>query len=175
MTATPVSRSPYAIVPLGPDARDELRTHLLALDAADRCLRFGVAADDESVGRYVASIDFAATPVLAARDPLGCLLGMAHVALAGGVADLGLSVAAEARGRGVATALARAALREAGRRGAREFRIDYAADNDAMTRLVQRLGMQVEREGSDCTARRRLARSAPAALPASVTEAVAIG
>jgi RimJ/RimL family protein N-acetyltransferase len=145
-----------AVSPLGPADRGRMLAHLLALAPADRALRFGFVSDDAAIARYVAAIDFDGSVVLGVADLGGALVGMAHVAFEGDVAELGLSVAAGARRRGVGNALARAALRAAERRGAREFRFDCAASNVGMRRLAEQLGMPVVADGSQSIARRQL-------------------
>lgn len=71
-----------------------------------------------------------------------------------GVGELGVSVAPRGRRRGIGVALARHALPEAKRAGAREFRFEYAADNDAMLRIAAALRMRLTRCGSEVSARR---------------------
>lgn len=133
--------------------------HLLALDNTDRSMRFGISTDGDAVARYLDSIDFDMGAVLGARAPEGILAGLAHVALGDSTADLGLSVLAQHRQRGVASTLAAAALREAQRLQADELRVHCAATNAAMRRIAARLGMDVSAEGSDVIACRRLDRS----------------
>lgn len=164
-TPAPSKALPYAIQPLGPDDRARIRAHLLALDLADRALRFGVASDADAVARYVDAIDFDGASVLGAVAPDASLIGLAHVALDGAVADLGISVSSGQRQRGVARALAGAALREAERLGAREFRFDSTATNRGMRRLAQQLGMQVTADGTEMAARRALGGSTRASRP----------
>jgi DNA-binding Lrp family transcriptional regulator len=43
---------------LGPSHRARIAAHLLAWTPDDRYLRFGYAATDEQIGRYVADLDF---------------------------------------------------------------------------------------------------------------------
>ncbi len=162
----------YAIVPLSSEDVPRLLHHFLALDEADRALRFGVASDDDAVRRYVTGIDFAHSAVLAASAPDGTLDGVAHLALSDDVAEIGLSIAGHARGRGLGRALSVAALSAARRRGAREFRLHCAANNAGMRRLVEILGMQVTADGSDLIA--RLSLRAPRSTGATQSEAVAI-
>lgn len=141
--------------------------HLVALAPADRALRFGAAFDDAALARYVASIDFGGGAVLGAHAPDGTLAAVAHVALGHGVAELGLSVDGAHRRRGVAGALAAAALRDAQRRGAHEFRVHCAAGNVGMRRIAQRLGMELRADGAEVLASRRLkAAEAPHAATA---------
>jgi len=145
---------PYVIEQLGADDRPRILEHLLSLDEAGRAVRFGVATDAEIIERYVASIDFDRGRVLGAVGPDGALLGLGHIAVSGESAELGLSVSSAQRRRGVAGALTRAALREADRLGAREFRFHYSATNMAMRRLAVQFGMQVSTDGSELIARR---------------------
>ena len=147
---------PYVIERLGDGNRADVRAHLLALDAADRALRFGVTSDADAVERYVARLDFERDVFLGARARDSALVGLAHVALVDGIADLGVSVSGHARRSGVAAALAHAALREAQRRGASEFRFDFVAGNAGMRRLARQLAMTVSRDGNEFLARRAL-------------------
>lgn len=158
---------PYAVRRLLPADRHRVVDHFLALDAADRGLRFGAAADDAAVERYVQSIDFVRDAVLAVEAEDGALSAVAHVAHHGGLAELGVSVACDRRQRGLASSLADAALRAAREAGASEFRFHCAATNEGMRRIASRLGMTIESEGSELTARRRLKRRpGPANEPA---------
>lgn len=147
---------PYVIQPLGPRDRERILHHLGSLDVGDRSLRFGVACDDEALARYVAAIDFESGSVLGAAAADGSLVGVAHIALRDAVAELGISVSPGRRQQGVAGALAAAALGEAQRMGAREFRFEAAASNAGMRRLARQLGMHVRAEGTDLLARRSL-------------------
>ena len=147
---------PYVIQPLGPADRDRIIQHLVSLDEGDRSLRFGVACDAEVLARYVAGIDFESSSVLGAAKADGSLIGVAHIALVESIAELGISVSRGQRQKGVAGALAAAALREAQRMGAHEFRFESAATNAGMRRLALQLGMRVSADGSELLARRSL-------------------
>jgi RimJ/RimL family protein N-acetyltransferase len=161
----------YVIMPLPAAERPRILQHFLALDEADRALRFGVASDDDAVRRYVEGIDFDDSAVLGVADADGTLIGVAHLAFGRGAAELGLSIAPAARQRGLGRALSAAALDVAQERGAREFRLHCSASNDGMRRLAEILGMETTSEGSDLIARRLLG---PQRSPAgSALEAVA--
>lgn len=147
---------PYVIERLGEGNRTDVRAHLLSLDATDRTLRFGVTSDADAVERYVANLDFERDVFLGARARDGALVGLAHVALVDGIAELGVSVCERARRSGVAAALAQAALREAQRLAAREFRFDFVAGNAGMRRLARKLAMTVSRDGNEFLAQRAL-------------------
>lgn len=147
---------PYVIERLGDGNRADVRAHLLALDATDRTLRFGVTSDADAVERYVAGLDFERDVFLGARARDGALVGLAHVASVGGIAELGVSVSERARRSGVAAALAHAGLREAERLGSHEFRFDFVSGNAGMSRLARKLAMKVSRDGSEFLAQRAL-------------------
>jgi RimJ/RimL family protein N-acetyltransferase len=93
---------------------------------------------------------------LGATGPDGALVALAHVAIEGDAAELGISVTQPHRERGLAGALAAAALRLAQDAGAREFRFHYASSNEGMRRLAVKLGMDVNADGSDLVAQRAL-------------------
>lgn len=144
---------PYVIKPLAPADRPRVLAHLLKLDEADRSLRFGVVADEAAIARYVDSIAFDGRSALGVADTRGALIGFAHVPFDNGIAELGISIDRGRRQRGIALALTTAALRGAQAAGAREFRFHCAASNEGMRRLAQHLGMAIEADGSDITAR----------------------
>lgn len=155
-TKTPKGTLPYAITRLTSADRDRIRDHLLALDEGDRCVRFGAPRDDEAIARYVDTMEFDRGGALGAAGPDGALVALAHVAIEGDTAELGISVSQPHRERGLAGALAAAALRLAQDAGAREFRFHYASSNEGMRRLAVKLGMDVNADGSDLVAQRAL-------------------
>jgi hypothetical protein len=72
--------------------RASLVRHFLALDGADRRLRFGVPLNDSAVRAYVARIDFERDTVFGVHDDALRLIGAAHLARSDGHAELGVSV-----------------------------------------------------------------------------------
>ena len=81
------------------------REHLLALPQHDRYLRFGYAASDEQVQRYVDGLDFERDELFGIYNRRLELIAMAHLAFAPAdqqqdCAEFGVSVAVHARGRG---------------------------------------------------------------------------
>jgi GNAT superfamily N-acetyltransferase len=146
-----------AVVWLTQDDRAALLAHYLALSDDDRNCRFGAGCSDAAVGRFVDGLDLRRVRSLAVRAPDGALLAVAHVPVEGGVAELGISVAPEARRQGLGALLARRALAEARRAGAQEFAFQFAAANDGMRRLAARLRMATERFDTEWVARRPLA------------------
>ncbi|MGZ9057718.1 MAG: GNAT family N-acetyltransferase [Burkholderiaceae bacterium] len=98
-------------------------------------------------------MDFERQYVLGATAACGELVGVAPMPMERGVGELGVSVTTRGRRRGIGLALARHALTEAKRAGAREFRFEYAADNDAMRHIAATLRMRLTRCGSEVSAR----------------------
>lgn len=132
--------------------RPALERHLLALDTDDRRLRFGIAPSDTAISAYVAGIDFDRDMLFGIFDEKLELLGAAHVARAPGHAELGVSVLAEHRNRGVGEALlARAVLH------ARNWRLHALfmhclRENAAMMHLARKKGMAIATEAGEADA-----------------------
>jgi GNAT superfamily N-acetyltransferase len=90
---------------LGPAHAERIAAHLRALSPADRYLRFGYAASDELIERYVANLNFARDDIFGIYNRRLELIAMAHLAFAvesdfSSCAEFGVSVLAHARGRG---------------------------------------------------------------------------
>ncbi|MGZ8274509.1 MAG: GNAT family N-acetyltransferase [Burkholderiaceae bacterium] len=153
----------YVVQSLTPQDRARILRHLMSLDDGDRWLRFGVAHDADALARYVAAIDFDSSSVLGAALTDGSLIGVAHIALRDAVAELGISVSPGQRQNGVAGALAAAALREAQRMGAQEFRFESSASNAGMRRLARQLGMHISAQGAELVAQRSVGAADPQA------------
>lgn len=152
---------------LGPQHRSRIRTHLLALDVQDRQLRFGHAASDAHITRYVQELDFGRDEVLGVFDRRLRLVAMAHLAFAdpahavaagqdgagqGAVAEFGVSLAPHLRGRGIGTRLFGQAALHARNRGVERLVVHALSENAAMLAMVQRAGALVTCEGADSTA-----------------------
>lgn len=135
-----------------------MRSHLLGLTEPDRYLRFGYAASDEQVGRYVDSIDFERDEVFGIHKRSLELIGLAHLAaLPGGrEAEFGVSVSPAARGRGYGARLFDHAILHARNRGLDTLVIHALSENAAMLHIAAAAGAKVERSGGDAQARLRL-------------------
>eukprot|EP01036_Dinobryon_divergens_P060117 gene60117-80175_t len=139
---------------IGPRERERIARHLLELTPHDRYLRFGYAAADEQVQRYVDSLDFERDELFGIYNRRLDLIAMAHLAFAPGdqhsdCAEFGVSVSAHARGRGYG-----ARLFERGRGGyaltpAGEEMVALAARmNDEITTFERRIaGRDVKPSG----------------------------
>ena len=137
--------------------RSSLCEHFLALQPADRRLRFGTPLGDYSVREYVRRIDFEHDALFGVFDEELRLLGAAHVARSSGHAELGVSVVEGHRKRGIGSALlARAPLRARNWRVAALF-MHCLTENAAMMRLARRQGMEIVTEAGESDAWLRLA------------------
>jgi GNAT superfamily N-acetyltransferase len=122
------------------DAR-AIETHLLALDPISRNRRFLSGFGDAAIVRYVRDIDFGSDVILGAIDADGSVVGLAeaHVTEVTGVVDIGASVLAPHRRRGLAHALVARAVAEAVAQGACQAEFLFDPDNRAAARIASAL------------------------------------
>lgn len=124
-------------------SRPQLERHFLSLEPEDVRLRFGVVMAPESIVAYVSRIDFDVDAVLGVYDEALAIVGVAHVAFTGDLAELGVSVLPGFRGRGIGSALlARAADHVRNRFVTRLF-MHCLAENAAMLHIARALGMTI--------------------------------
>ena len=172
ITTAPSSR----IVPirsLGAGHRSRIATHLLALGERDRYLRFGYAANDEQIQRYVDGLDFERDDIFGIFNRRLELIAMAHLAFlphepgAAAGAEFGVSVLATVRGRGYGSRLFDRAVVHARNEGVELMFIHALSENTAMIRIARNAGATLERAGSETEAYLRLP---PATLDSRVSE-----
>jgi GNAT superfamily N-acetyltransferase len=141
---------------LGARHRRQVCAHLLALDADDRQRRFGHTVSDERLQAYAAQLDFEHDQIFGTFDRRLRLVALGHLALdtsnSAGHGELGLSVLAQARGRGLGTRLFEHAVTHARNRGVHTLHIHLAQENAPMLAIVQRAGARIERDGSEALA-----------------------
>ena len=162
------------IRPIGPSELHRVASHLLALDAHDRYLRFGYAASDEQIQRYVDALDFERDDLFGIYNRKLQLIAMAHLAFApsdlhGDCAEFGVSVSPHARGRGYGTRLFERAVMSARNEGVAMLFIHALSENAAMLRIARQAGAKVERSGSESEAYLELP---PATLDSRMSELV---
>lgn len=134
--------------------RPKLRAHLLALDSADRVLRFGHVVSDDRILRYADQIDFGRDHVFGSFDRRLALVSMGHMAIDNsiGTGELGVSVLARARGRGLGSQLFDHAVTYARNRGLHTLYLHVARENTPMLAIVQRAGAVIDFDGSEAVA-----------------------
>ncbi|MBE7419912.1 MAG: GNAT family N-acetyltransferase [Ideonella sp.] len=156
-----LARSPtwVPIRSLAPRHRDRILAHLLRLPERDRYLRFGYMASDLQITRYVDELDFERDEVLGIFNRRLRLLGLAHLAyvdshdgLPATRAEFGVSVAANARGRGYGQRLFDLAVLHARNRGVQTLVIHALSENTTMLRIARKAGAEVVREGGEAQA-----------------------
>ena len=136
--------------------RAVLATHLLALSSEDRRLRFGAAASDTVLRNYVARIDFDRDAVFGFFADDLSLGGVAHAAVAEGVAELGVSVLAAYRRRGIGAALFQRASDFARNHSIRTLFMRCLAENAAMMHIARKSGMKIVTGGGAAEAHLQL-------------------
>ena len=151
-SARTIAGTTPVILPLSHRARRKLRTHFLALGAADRRLRFGNAICDETITRYVDSLDLGHDAVFVIEDGRHRIVAAAHVAVSGSTAEVGLSVLPPARGRGLGSALFSHAARHARTHDIVRIDMHFLSENRAIQRIAARAGMQVESSAGESEA-----------------------
>lgn len=159
---------------LGPAHAERIAAHLRALSPADRYMRFGYAASDEVIDRYVASLNFARDDIFGIYNRWLDLIAVAHLAFAvesdfSSCAEFGVSVLAHARGRGYGTRLFDRAVMHARNEGVEMMFIHALSENTAMLNIAHKAGALVERDGAESDAYLRLM---PADLDSRITEMV---
>lgn len=173
-------RVPYiapAMVPIrsiGPTHGERIAAHLLALSPHDRYLRFGYAANDEQIRRYVAGLNFERDEIFGIYNRKLELIAMAHLALSTdpnltSCAEFGVSVLAQARGRGYGARLFDRAVMHGRNEGVQMMFIHALSENSAMLNIARKAGATIERDGSESEAYLKLP---PADLDSRMAEMV---
>jgi GNAT superfamily N-acetyltransferase len=149
---------------LGPRHRERITAHLLSLGVSDRHLRFGYAATDAQISKYVDMLDFEQDEIFGIFNRRLELIAMAHLAhsvVAPGnngtaVSEFGVSVLPQARNRGFGRRLFEHAMLHARNRGVETLLIHALSENVAMLKIARNAGATVVREGSESDAWLRL-------------------
>lgn len=173
--ASGVSRVSPVMVPIrsiGPSHGRRIGAHLLALAPQDRYLRFGYAASDEQLQRYVDGLDFERDEIFGIYNRRLQLIAMAHLAFSTdpelkSCAEFGVSVLAHARGRGYGARLFERAMIHARNEGVELMFIHALSENTVMLNIARKAGAIIERDGSESQAYLTLA---PASLDSRMSE-----
>jgi GNAT superfamily N-acetyltransferase len=150
---------------LNASVRATLREHFLALPSEDKRLRFGSTLSDEAVAAYVERIDFDRDAVFGVHDDRLALVGVAHLGLGDGAAELGLSVVPAHRGRGIGSALFERAAEHARNRFVGRLFMYCLKENGPIMRIATRNGMDIVTDAGDADAHLEL----PSPSAASIT------
>ena len=145
---------------LGPRHRERIAAHLVALDERSRYLRFGYAASDAQIHRYVDTLDFEQDEVFGIFNRRLELIALAHLAHRDAdtrrgrdaASEFGVSVLPKARRRGFGRRLFEHAMLHARNRHVQTMFIHALSENTAMLRLARSAGATIERDGSESEA-----------------------
>ena len=138
--------------------RSRIAAHLLSLDEQDRYLRFGYAASDAQIQRYVDNLNFERDEIFGVYNRGLKLIAMAHVAYAPAssnmesCAEFGVSVLKSGRGKGLGSRLFERAAMDARTKGVEMLFIHALSENTAMLKIARKAGSKVERDGSESEA-----------------------
>ena len=171
------SRKADVVVPirsLGENHRARIASHLKALDAHDRYYRFGFAANDEQIDRYVTGLDFERDEIFGIYNRNLVLIAVAHLAYAPDTganpsAEFGVSVLAQARGRHYGTRLFERAMMHARNVGVNRLYVHVLSENAAMLKIASHAGATFVRDGAETEGHLVLL---PATLNSHLTELV---
>lgn len=134
------------------DAPD-VQAHFARLGPGDRRMRFCATLGEEALARHVTGIWDRAAFVLIARDgplwptpllPAGPIRGLAEISLARDAAEIGISVDATLRRRGVGTYLTQTAGRLLAARGISALRAYTLAGNRSMIALGRACAARID-------------------------------
>ena len=153
-------RKAFSWVPirsLSPRHKPRIERHLVALSEQDRFLRFGYAATDEQIGRYVASLNFERDEIFGVFNRRLELVAMAHLAYSvdpqwATCAEFGVSVSPHQRGKGLGARLFGHAVMHARNQGVSLLFIHALSENVAMLKIARQAGAVVQRDGSESEA-----------------------
>lgn len=150
----------------------QITRHLMALSPSDRYLRFGYAANDAQIQRYVDGLNFARDEIFGIYNRRLELIAVAHLAFSVdpeliSCAEFGVSVLEQARGRGYGGRLFDRAVKHARNQGVSLLFIHALSENTAMLKIARTAGASIERDGSESEAYLKLP---PADLDSHMTE-----
>jgi len=142
---------------LSPRHKPRVVRHLQALPAADRYLRFGYAATDEQIERYVQGLNFERDEIFGVFNRRLELVAMAHLAYSvdpkwATCAEFGVSVSPHQRGKGLGAKLFAHAVMHARNQGVNLLFIHALSENVAMLKIARHAGAVVQRDGSESEA-----------------------
>lgn len=137
--------------------KPRIARHLRALPAQDRYLRFGYAATDEQIDRYVAGLNFKRDEIFGVFNRRLDLVALAHLAYSvdpqwATCAEFGVSVSSHQRGKGFGAKLFGHAVMHARNHGVSLLFIHALSENVAMLKIARHAGAAVQRDGSESEA-----------------------
>lgn len=135
----------------------QILQHLNELSEHDRYLRFGYAATNIHIEKYVANLKFDRDEIYGIFNSELQIIAMAHLALMKEdgqehSSEFGVSVSAHARGRGYGAHLFQRAVIHARNEKVYKMHIHALSENAPMIRIARKGGAKIERYGSEVEA-----------------------
>ncbi|MBA3902414.1 MAG: N-acetyltransferase [Rhodocyclaceae bacterium] len=152
------------VLQLSESNRAALRRHFLALTPEDLRLRFEHVICQESLLRYVDSIDFDSDAVFGVFDENLELAGATHLGLRGDAAEFGVSVVPGHRGEGIGTALFRRSLEYARNHAVHTLFMHCLKENAAMMHIARKSGMEIVLDSAEAEAHLKVPPGSTASL-----------
>ena len=161
---TPATWSWVPVRSLGQRHRERILAHLTELGESDRYLRFGYAATNAQLSKYVEVLDFDRDEVFGIFNRRLELIAMAHLAHpnqpaanpgtrpGSAMSEFGVSVLPKVRGRGFGKRLFEHAMLHARNRGVQILFIHALSENTVMLKIARNAGAKVVRDGSESEA-----------------------
>jgi RimJ/RimL family protein N-acetyltransferase len=134
---------------------NEIIAHLTSLDENSNRLRFGVFMNNDSIKKYVNSIDFKKDRVYGAYDDALKLVGMVHIAWIKNdkkYAEIGISVDQSVRRGGIGGKLFKKAINYAKMYGAKRLYSFCLTENTAMMNMAKKENMIIEKIANEAEA-----------------------
>lgn len=155
--------------------RRRMLKHFIALEKADRLLRFGSHVGDEQVSGYVNGIDFARDMVFGVYNRVFKLVAVGHLAFAPKdakksatekerVAEFGVSVSKSARGLGIGSKLFERAAIHCRNNDVDTLYMHCLSSNQTMMHIAKKAGMEIHRDYGEADAYLMLAAPNPASV-----------
>lgn len=139
--------------------------HLLRLNMEDRRLRFGVLRKDDGIIEYVSKLSAVDDIIFASFDADLNVVGAAHISIMetenGKVAELGLSVERNQRGKGIGTELFHKAVEWGENRQIDQLFTQCLSENSWMMRKARQEGMNIHSECGETEAFLKLEKHFP--------------
>jgi len=136
--------------------REKIYKHLVRMPSEDRYLRFGYAAKDEAIKKYVDNISDDDSVFVIFNDDLQ-IIAMAHLSIEKDkIAEIGFSVNKECRKKNYATRLFNRAMVTAKILGLKELMVVFLPENRAMRNSAEKFKMKISNEDGDMYGRRKL-------------------
>lgn len=170
--------SPVHVKELSERDRHRILRHFLALDDADRYLRFGMRLKDEMVTQYVDRLDFARDTIFGVYNSKFKLVGVGHLAFAPRdahqdsvsatlkerVAEFGVSVNACGRGQGVGSKLFVRAAIHCRNADVDTLYMHCLSSNQVMIHIAKKAGMEIHRDHGEADAYLKLLPASPGTM-----------